>query len=63
MESRATDSIPWAESLTVSSIALRLGFRDASHFSRALKSRFGANPATYRRTHSAAASTHSNMLM
>ncbi|WP_327342030.1 helix-turn-helix domain-containing protein [Streptomyces europaeiscabiei] len=34
----------------VSSIALRVGFKDASHFSRAFKSRFGTSPATYRRT-------------
>lgn len=48
---------------SISSIALRVGFKDASHFSRAFKSRFGTNPATYRRTHSAAASPRSNMLM
>ncbi|WP_329238995.1 helix-turn-helix domain-containing protein [Streptomyces canus] len=34
----------------VSSIALRAGFKDASHFFRAFKSRFGTSPATYRRT-------------
>ncbi|MFI6931280.1 helix-turn-helix transcriptional regulator [Streptomyces sp. NPDC050287] len=35
---------------SISSIALRAGFKDASHFSRAFKSRYGTSPATYRRT-------------
>ena len=35
---------------SISGMALRVGFKDASHFSRAFKSRFGTSPATYRRT-------------
>jgi len=32
------------------SIALRVGFKDASPFSRAFKTRYGTSPATYRST-------------
>jgi AraC-like DNA-binding protein len=35
---------------SIGSIALRVGFKDTSHFSRAIKSRFGTSPAAYRRT-------------
>jgi AraC-like DNA-binding protein len=34
---------------TVSEIAYRFGFNDASHFSRAFKNQFGETPASYRR--------------
>lgn len=37
-------------SLTVSDIALRVGFKDPSHFSRAFKARYGVSPVTYRTT-------------
>ena len=34
----------------IHSIALRVGFKDPSHFSRAFKARYGSSPASYRRT-------------
>jgi AraC-like DNA-binding protein len=34
---------------TVSSVALSVGFKDPSHFSRAFKARFGTSPVDYRK--------------
>lgn len=39
---------PAHRQLSVTSIASRVGFQDASHFSRAFKSRFGATPKAWR---------------
>ncbi|MGW0577507.1 helix-turn-helix domain-containing protein [Streptomyces sp. NPDC002920] len=36
------------DSPTITDIALRVGFKDPSHFSRAFKARYGASPITYR---------------
>jgi AraC-like DNA-binding protein/mannose-6-phosphate isomerase-like protein (cupin superfamily) len=33
---------------TIADVALRVGFKDSSHFSRAFKARYGASPANYR---------------
>ena len=38
----------------VTDIAYAVGFKDASHFTRAFKSRYGVSPREYRRDHSAA---------
>ncbi len=34
---------------TVGSVALSVGFKDPSHFSRAFKARYGSSPADYRK--------------
>jgi AraC-like DNA-binding protein len=47
---RAMLSGAGCDAQNVSSIALHVGFKDASHFSRAFKSRFGTSPGAYRRT-------------
>ena len=37
------------ESITLVDLAIRLGFNDQSHFSRAFKNRFGESPGAYRK--------------
>jgi len=39
---------PACNELSVASVALHVGFRDASHFARAFKTRFGATPKRWR---------------
>jgi AraC-like DNA-binding protein len=34
---------------TIGSIALSVGFKDQSHFSRAFKARYGTSPVDYRK--------------
>jgi AraC-like DNA-binding protein len=48
---RARALLPKAgrEGPTVGSVALSVGFKDSSHFSRAFKARYGSSPADYRK--------------
>jgi AraC-like DNA-binding protein len=39
---------PGCDGLSVASVALHVGFQDASHFARAFKTRFGASPRRWR---------------
>jgi transcriptional regulator GlxA family with amidase domain len=47
---RAADLLrdPACDGLSVASVALHVGFQDASHFARAFKNRFGASPRRWR---------------